>query len=152
LTAIATRGSRLGAKAMNHTSLIFLPSCVSAVPVLPATWIPSIFAAVPVPRSTTASIMVRTCIADSFAMTLRWTSGSIFSVVRPSRSRMRSVKCGFISVPSLATVAATCAICIVVTLSLSWPIPMRPTSTKRLVAGSRRPLRYSPEALIAAAG
>ena len=42
---------------MNHTLLIAVPICVSAVPVLPATCTPGICAAVPVPSLTTASII-----------------------------------------------------------------------------------------------
>ena len=42
---------------------------------------------------------------------------------------MRLVRCGTISRPPLATAAATSAICSGTTASLSWPIPMRPTST-----------------------
>ena len=46
--------------------------------------------------------------------------------------------------PPLATAEATIAICSGVTLRRSWPMAMRPTSTKRLVAGIGRPPRNSP--------
>ena len=48
--------------------------------------------------------------------------------MRPSGSVAFWRKVGFISVPSLATVAATSAICIGVTSSRSWPIATRPMS------------------------
>ena len=52
VAAMATRGSWAGAKAMNH-SWFGQPWSTSAVPVLPATSIPSSAAAVPVPSLTT---------------------------------------------------------------------------------------------------
>ena len=55
-------------------------------------------------------------------------SGSSSSIVRPSGSLASWRKVGFISVPSLATAAATSAICIGVVSSRSWPIATRPMS------------------------
>jgi len=56
-TEIATRGASAGAKAMNE--VVFTPGApVSAVPVLPATATPGIWAAVPVPLVTTDCIIV----------------------------------------------------------------------------------------------
>ena len=55
-TATAMRGLSAGAKAMNQVVLTWF-SPVSAVPVLPATLIPGIWAAVPVPPVTTACII-----------------------------------------------------------------------------------------------
>ncbi len=55
-TATATAGLSAGAKETNQASG-FLPSPVCAVPVLPATFIPEIAALVPVPLSTTPTIM-----------------------------------------------------------------------------------------------
>ena len=54
-TAIATLGLAAGAKLMNHAYGEAPPCC--AVPVLPATTTPGIFAAVPVPDVTTVSII-----------------------------------------------------------------------------------------------
>ena len=48
------------------------------------------------------------------------------------------------SLPPLATAEATIAICSGVTVSLSWPMAMRPTSTAPLVAGTTRPCTRSP--------
>ena len=55
-TATATLGASAGAKAMNQV-LLRPETPVSAVPVLPATDTPEIWAAVPVPDSTTSVIM-----------------------------------------------------------------------------------------------
>ena len=46
--------------------------------------------------------------------------------------------------PSLATDAATIAICSGVTFSLSWPMAMRPTSTAPFVGSMSRPSENSP--------
>ncbi len=77
VTAIATVGSAAGAKAMNHTLLIAVPICVSAVPVLPATLTPGICASVPVPSLTTPSIMVVTAFAVEGFITTDCTRGEI---------------------------------------------------------------------------
>src|SRR5213080_3808193 len=60
-TATATRGAFAGAKAMNHVVFGVPGPPVSAVPVLPATLIPEIWAAVPVPPVTTACIISFSC-------------------------------------------------------------------------------------------
>ena len=44
------------------------------------------------------------------------------------------------SSPPLATAAATIAICSGVTVSLSWPMAMRPTSTAAMVGGTIAPV------------
>ena len=152
VTAIATRGCDVGANATNQTLLIVLPICVWAVPVLPATVTPGICAAVPVPSLTTASIILVTAVAVEGFMTTDCTRGATVCTVRPSGLTTRSVRWGTISVPWFATAAATSAICSGVTSSLSWPIPMRPTSTSGLVGASRRAPRYSPLADISSAG
>ena len=55
-TATATRGRFAGAKQMNQD--VYRPlTPVSAVPVLPATWMPGICAAVPVPLWTAPTII-----------------------------------------------------------------------------------------------
>ena len=77
------------------------------------------------------------------------TSGEIVRTVRPSASTTRSPRCGFMSLPPLATAAATIAICSGVTRSRSCPMPTRPRSTAPLVTDSGLPLeRNSPEAAI----
>src|SRR3982751_3608284 len=76
MTATATFGFDAGAKATNHAVVLAAfwarPAVLtsSAVPVLPATWIPGIAAAVPVPPVTTAIIMSRTSLA-TLALTTR---------------------------------------------------------------------------------
>src|SRR5664279_1826127 len=70
VTAIATVGLAAGAKAMNQTLLIAVRGSVSAVPVLPATCTPGIWAFVPVPSLTTASIIgVIAAAVDGFITT-----------------------------------------------------------------------------------
>src|SRR5262249_42542835 len=56
-TAPATVGLSAGATKMNQASYTVLQAPVSAVPVLPATTTPGIWAAVPVPACTTSTIM-----------------------------------------------------------------------------------------------
>src|ERR1700760_4153521 len=96
---------------MNHTLLIAVPICVSAVPVLPATCTPAICAGVPVPSLTTASIIVVTAAAVDGFITTDCTCGEMRCTVRPSGPTIRAVMCGTISLPGLATAAATSAIC-----------------------------------------
>ena len=137
---------------MNQTLLIALPICVSAVPVLPATCTPGICAEVPVPSLTTAVIIEVTAAAVEGFITTDSSCGAIRCTVRPSGSTTRSVRCGAISRPRLATAAATSAICSDVTSSLSCPIPSRPTSTLRLAGDSSREPSYSPLDDISPAG
>ena len=63
MTATATRGASAGAKAMNQVCDV--PRPVWAVPVLPATATPGIWALAPVPPATTPTIMSRTAWATS---------------------------------------------------------------------------------------
>ena len=102
---------------------------VSAVPVLPATGTPEIAALVPVPSLTTPSIAV---VSSSAVLALTgwlYSEGSSRSTTRPSGSTTRFQICGFISLPPLATAAATIAICSGVASSRSWPIATRARST-----------------------
>jgi hypothetical protein len=122
---------------MNHRSSV--PSPTSAVPVFPDTSTPSSCAAVPVPCSTTLRIMSPSWDAASSDITRSASSGSGSSIVRPSGSRTFSTSRGSIRTPPLAIVCATVAICSGVTSSLSWPMPMRPTSICPEVGDSRRP-------------
>ena len=143
VAATAMRGSRAGAKAMNHTWLGPQGRSTSAVPVLPADLdARAARPPCPSPRCTTLRI-----IASTFWARLRGhhprqlVAARSRSTTRPSRSTTRSARRGRMSRPSLATAAATIAICSGVTLSLSWPMAMRPTSTAPLVGGMQRPLR-----------
>ena len=61
----------------------------------------------------------------------------IVCTVRPSWSTTRSVRRGTISLPPLATAAATIAICSGVTWSPPWPIAIRPMSSSGLPGGQR---------------
>src|SRR5215216_7464255 len=75
VTATATVGLSAGAKQMNQ--VWFLPvTPVSAVPVLPATGTPEIWAAVPVPPSTTALIMAVSSAAVFGSIAFFHSSGS----------------------------------------------------------------------------
>ncbi len=98
-----------GAKPTNHACGC-RPSATWAVPVLPATWIPSICAAVPVPWSTTPIMRSRTVWATSGVTGVRATSGWVLSTTLPSTSRIWSTTWGRICWPPLAMVAATIAI------------------------------------------
>ena len=129
---------------MNQGWLMSSSRTISAVPVLPATSIPWSAAAVPVPSRTTLVIISVSCAAVRSLMTRRSRSGSTRSATRPSGSTIDPVRVGFMSSPPLATADATIAICSGVTRSLSWPMPMRPTSTNRDVGGRSAPSRYSP--------
>ena len=137
---------------MNQTLLIALPIWVSAVPVFPATATPGIWAGVPVPSSTTFCIIPATALAVERFMTTDCSRGSIVWTVRPSESTILLVRWGTIRRPPSATAEATSAICSAVTSSLSWPMPMRPTSTWGLVGGIGRPFEYSPLIDISAGG
>ena len=90
VTATAIRGLSAGAKPMNHTSLILAPNSVSAVPVLPATWMPGICGL----RAGAALHHAHHHVGHGggrrrlhHRRTAR--SGSIVSTVRPSRSTTR---------------------------------------------------------------
>ena len=82
---------------------------------LPAQRYPSSLALVPVPSSTTASIIFRMVMAVSGRITR--TGGAAGSVWSPSRR----INCGFTSIPPLAITEQARASCRVVTLT-SWPI------------------------------
>ena len=132
---------------MNHGCVMLLSTSISAVPVLPATSMPSSAPAVPVPSSTTLLIIPASSSAVDFFITRAASWGLMRCTVRPSGSTILLVNRGLTRTPPLATVAATEAICSGVTASLSWPIAMRPTSIWFEVGPSRRPrLEYSPDA------
>ena len=121
---------------MNH--VVFRPAIpVSAVPVLPATVKPEIWAAVPVPSSTASFIIAPTARAVSGLIARSSTSGFERTSTRPSGATIRSITCGFITTPSFAIVAATIAICSGVTSSRSCPNASRPGSTSVSSAGSK---------------
>src|SRR5215813_7711482 len=81
-TETATRGASAGAKAMND--VVFTPGApVSAVPVLPATATPGIWAAVPVPPVTTDSIMAVRALAVSAEIGREYTFGLCRTIVAP---------------------------------------------------------------------
>ena len=132
VTATAMRGFSTGAKQMNQgwVNSRFAPT--SAVPVFPATVMPSSAAAVPVPSSTTRLIIALSCSAVSGFMTTACRSGWILSLTRPSFCTIRSVRRGFISRPPLPIAAATTAIwsgpARISPSSPPCPIATRPTS------------------------
>src|SRR5262249_44883482 len=147
VAAMAMRGWSTGANAMNHGWVMLLATSTSAVPVLPATSMPSSAAAVPVPSWTTLLIICPSSSAVDCFITRVTSWGLIRVTVRPSGSTVLLVRRGLTRTPPLAMVAATDAICSGVTASLSWPMAIRPTSTWFEVGGIKRPrLEYSPEA------
>src|SRR5713226_5884221 len=73
-TATAIFGASAGAKAMNQ-ACGGCPAAVCAVPVLPATFTPGIWAAVPVPAFTTPSINVVSVVATSGGTAVFQTDG-----------------------------------------------------------------------------
>ena len=86
------------------------PSC--AVPVLPPVSSPSMNMPVAVPDSTTTRMASRRVIAAVIARHARCQSDGSASLQRlPSISRISFITWGFIITPSLATAAATNAIC-----------------------------------------
>src|SRR5690606_17187962 len=108
-TATATCGSSAGAKPVNHnvygSSLLF-----SAVPVFPATSIPSILAPCAAPFMTLATMDAVTSSATSCSMAR---PNSVFSYSRMTDRSLpitASTIRGFITTPSLAIPAATMAI------------------------------------------
>src|SRR5262245_51776046 len=129
MTATATFGFEAGAKATNQ-AVVLAAFCAmsavltnSAVPVLPATWMPGIAAARPVPPLTTAIIIVRTSPATAELITrLRG--------LRPPASQ------GLMRTPLLAIVWATEAMPRGVALSLFWPIADAPTAKESLRSGA----------------
>ena len=130
---------------MNQVVLIF-PRPVSAVPVFPATCMPGICAAVPVPPCTTSSIIRVSSSAVWRLIGRPRASGFRCVTVCPPGDKIRSISCGRISTPWLATAAVIIAICNGVTWSRSWPKASRPGST--CVAGffgrNNTPWSYRP--------
>ena len=107
VTAIATRGLCTGANAMNHA---WFTAPTSAVPVLPATSMPSSAAAVPVPSSTTLLIIWARALAVPGFITSLCSLGFSRRTTRPSLSRMSRTMCGRIRLPPFAIAAGTSAI------------------------------------------
>src|SRR4051794_8533604 len=151
VTAIAAFGLSTGAKAMNHGWVNSRLGPTSAVPVLPATWMPLSAPAVPDPSFTTLVIITASLSEASFDITRENRSGSIRCLILPSLRSMRSVRWGRMSLPSLATADATIAIWKGVTWSRSWPIATRPMSTAA-VGSISRPLSNIPLGVICSAG
>ncbi len=115
---------------------------VSAVPVFPATWMPSIWAAVPVPDSTTCTIMGVSSAAVDSLTTRRSSSGRVRCTTSPSGLTIRSTTCGSIRTPPFAIVPTTIAIWSGVTRSRSWPNASRPGSTAFGSFGSKSRPRF----------
>ncbi len=131
ITASASFGLSAGAKAVNQAFSSSTGSSPgpgagasgsgpsSAVPVLPATWASGMFAALPVPDSTLATIRSRTVFAISVSVT---------SVVAGSGPSAGSVTSGVgLRLPPAAIVCAADAICS--GLASTWPCPIAVTAT-----------------------
>ena len=97
---------------MNQGRFSPVAGSISAVPVLPANDSPWTVSPAAVPSWVTWVIIVVSSFAVSGETTFDCSLGSSSSIVRPSGSVAFWRKVGFISVPSLATAAATSAICI----------------------------------------
>ena len=96
----------------------------------------------PVPPSTTRTIMAVTAAAVDGLIAVFHSFGSKPWMTFPSGATMRSTSLGSMTTPPFATPAATSAICSGVTTSRSWPNASRPGSTSLGLAGSKsRPLR-----------
>ena len=107
-TATAIFGLSTGANAVNHASG-GEPFAVCAVPVLPATCTPLIWALVPVPDWTTASIIVVSWLATSGVTAVENWVGWVSEIVSSSEDRIRLTRYGCITTPPLAIPAATMA-------------------------------------------
>src|SRR5690625_1541025 len=120
-TATATCGSSAGANPVNQACGEPSEEC-SAAPVLPATSIPLICAAVPVPESTTPTIMSVNSFAVS-ALTARASgSGDVRERTVRSLERIVSTRYGVMGMPSFAMAAEIIATCRGVTRTSYWPI------------------------------
>jgi hypothetical protein len=113
---------------MNHVSYLFRTP-ISAVPVLPARRTPEIRRFVAVPPVTTDSIIDVSSSAVRGEITRRTLCGRTRRTTEPSGASTVSMRCGCMSTPPFATVAATIAICTGVTSIRSCPNASRPGST-----------------------
>src|SRR5207248_2071542 len=96
------------------------------------------WAGVPVPSSTTFFIICVICAAVVGDITCDITEGLYVCTVRPSWSTALVARRGVISLPPLATAAATIAICSGVTARPPVPMPIRPMSCRGLAGGYGR--------------
>jgi len=119
-----------GRSVMNEVVLTPLAP-VSAVPVLPATDTPEIWAAVPVPDSTTSCIIWVSCAAVSGETARESSCGCVREIVEPRSpgATTFSTTYGLMTTPPFAIPAATIAIWIGVTCIRSCPKASRPGST-----------------------
>src|SRR5699024_4064950 len=122
-TATATCGSSAGAKAGNQ-ACGSLSGEVCAVPVFPATSTPEIWAAWPVPDSTTETIISRSDRAVQELTARASASGLVRE--RTDKSELRTVftRCGAMGMPSLALAAELIATSNGVTRTSNCPIEL----------------------------
>ncbi len=99
-----------------------------AVPVLPPTLMPSILAPVPVPFSTTLTIMSWSLPATSGVIGSLTCSGLNVLIWEPSTAVMLSTTLGAMRLPSLAMVAAMTAISSGDARTSRWPIALWATA------------------------
>src|ERR1051325_4391587 len=132
-TATATRGAFAGAIETNHVGFGVPGPPFSAVPVLPATLTPGIWAAVPVPPVTTACIIWFTASAVVVRSARFYWCGFVLTIVAPPGEVTRDTTYGRMITPFCPTAAAAMAICSGVTRGWAfagpWPNARRPTST-----------------------
>src|SRR4051812_20567964 len=110
-TATATVGWSAGAKATNQVVFRVPVPPVSAVPVLPATFTPGIWAAVRVPPVTTACIIWLIASAVLGLIARLYLCGLVRTITEPPGEVMRWTTDGFMTTPSFATPPAAIAIC-----------------------------------------
>src|SRR5665647_234094 len=120
-TATATFGSLAGANAVNQACGL-PPLACWAVPVLPATSMPEIWAEVPVPDLTTVSIIRVRAAATSGLIACESCSGWVWSMTSRLLFLVSLTRYGFMTVPLLAMAALTIAICRGVTRTSYWPM------------------------------
>src|SRR5579859_7321360 len=120
ITATAMVGLLAGAKATNQVCTVLRP--VWAVPVLPATWTPGTWAAVPVPPWTTE--IINAVMAAAVWADVAWThcDGWYVRTTLPSLSRTSWRTWGCMITPLLAKADATSAISSGVEDTSCWPI------------------------------
>jgi hypothetical protein len=120
-TATAIFGSLAGANATNQACGA-PPLACWAVPVLPATSMPLIWAGVPVPDLTTVTIILFRAAATSGVIACESRSGWLWSMTSRLLFRVSLTRYGFMTVPLLAMAALTIAICSGVTRTSYCPM------------------------------
>jgi hypothetical protein len=136
ITATATFGSSSGANEVNHANGLRFGSDW-AVPVLPPTSTPLIWAFLPVPLRTTTAIICCSSAACSGVIGLESTLGLRVSSGFRSGACTMLTRYGSISTPSLAIAADTIAICSGLAATSNCPIELRASCALSSLSGNR---------------